>query len=364
MANPPLTDLHGVRVRNRVSLICASDLHLLFAQADPRIALAALPAASNVYLGHEVCGEVLEVGPAVNSLRVGDRVGLRYPLPNCAIQRIEPPCARCAEGRFFDCENQAAGLGSPAIGGGWADQMVVHESQLYRPPASLDDDAVALLEPAAVALHAALLGLPQLGGKTLVVGCGVVGLMIIQALRALTPETEVIALARHGFQADLAQRLGASDVSVGGDGDRMTEEKTGARLYQGRFGSRMLLGGFDTVFDCVGTSTTLTNALRWARAGASVVAVGFQYKIYEVDLSPLYYQEVRLIGTWGYGREDWKGERLDTFELAARLAESGDLALDGLITHRFPLSQWREAVAVSADKKKHRSVKVALDCER
>ncbi len=67
-----------------------------------------------------------------------------------------------------------------------------------------------------------------------------------------------------------------------------------------------------------------------------------------------------MAGTWGYGQEDWKGERLDTFELAAILAESGDLVLDGLITHRFPLSQWREAVTVAVDKKKHRSIKVAL----
>ena len=147
---------------------------------------------------------------------------------------------------------------------------------------------------------------------------------------------------------------------TGGDGYQITVQKTRARLYEGSFGSKVLLGGFDKVFDCVGTSATLTDALRWVRAGGSVVAVGIQYKMYKADLSPLYYQEVRLLGTWGYGREEWNGEQLDAFELTARLVENGDLRFDGLVTHRFPLSEWREAVAVSVDKRKHRSVKVAL----
>jgi threonine dehydrogenase-like Zn-dependent dehydrogenase len=238
--------------------------------------------------------------------------------------------------------------------------MIVHESQLYQPPASLTDDDVALIEPAAVGLHAAMLGLPKAGEKVLVVGCGILGLMLLQALRALAPESEVMVLARHGFQGELALDLGASDVYVGGDGDRVTQEKMGARYYEGAFGSKMLLGGFDVVFDCVGTSATLTEAVRWARAGGSVVAVGIQYKIYRSDLSPLYYQELRLLGTWGYAVEKWHGELVDAFELAARLAENGELKFGGLITHRFPLSEWREAVRVSVDKKKHRSVKVAL----
>jgi len=360
LPDPPLTDPHGVRVRNQTSLICGSDLHLLFAEADPSIAIAALPSAKRVYLGHEVCGEVAEIGQAVTSVSPGDRVALQYPLPSCPSQEIEPPCPRCAEGQFFLCENQAAGLGFPAIGGGWGDQMVVHESQLYRPPDSLSDDAVALLEPAAVGLHAALQALPRPGERVLVVGCGIVGLMTLQALRALSPECEVTALARHGFQAEIARGFTGCDAYAGGDGYQITPQATGARLYQGGFGSKMLLGGFDTVFDCVGTSTTLTEALRWVRAGGTVVAVGMQYTIYKSDLSPLYYQEVRLLGTWGYAREEWRGERLDAFELAARLAESGDLRLDGLITHRFPLSQWREAVTASVDKRRHRSVKVAL----
>jgi threonine dehydrogenase-like Zn-dependent dehydrogenase len=360
-ADLPLPHPHSVRVRNKVSLICGSDLHLLFAEADPRIAIASLPSVKRVYLGHEVCGEVTEIGEAVSTVSPGDRIALQYTVPTCATQGIESRCPRCADGQFHLCENQASGLGSPALGGGWGDQMLVHERQLYHPPESLSDDEVALLEPAAVGLHAVLRAQTKPGRRVLVVGCGVMGLMTLQALRALSPESEVTAMARHGFQAEIARELGARYVYTGKDGSELTREATGANLYQGRFGSRMLLGGFDTVFDCVGTSTTLTQALRWVRADGVVVPVGIQYKMYKVDLSPLYFQEVRLLGTWGYGTEEWRGERLDTFELAARLVQSGDLVFDRLITHRYPLRQWRDAVAVAANKKKYQSIKVALD---
>lgn len=364
MPDPPLPDANCVRVQNRLSLICGSDLHLLFVEADPAIALAALPSTRRVYLGHEVCGQVVEAGAQVTSVAVGDRVALRYPMPFCATQNIGPLCPHCHEGSVLLCENQAAGRGQVPVGGGWGDQMVVHETQLYRPSMSLSDDAVALLEPVAVGLHAVCRALPRPGSKVLVVGCGIVGIAVTQALRALAPEAEVVVLARHRFQADAlvatCSSLKQEAVLVGADGYQVTSRVTGAAFYQAGFGSKMLLGGFDSVFDCVGTSGTLTDSLRWVRAGGTVVAVGIQYKMYKVDLSPLYYQEVKLLGTWGYAREDWEGERIDAFELVARLAERGDLVLEGLVTHRFPLARWREAVAVFADKKSSHAVKVAL----
>jgi threonine dehydrogenase-like Zn-dependent dehydrogenase len=364
LPDPPLPDARCVRVQNRLSLICGSDLHLLFLEADPAIALAALPSTRRVYLGHEVCGEVVEAGAQVTSVAAGDRVALRYPIPFCATQSIEPLCPRCREGSVLLCENQAAGRGHVPIGGGWGDRMVVHETQLYRPPLPLSDEAVALLEPASVGLHAVCRALPRLGSRVLVVGCGIVGIAVTQALRALAPEVAVIVLARHRFQADAlvatCSSLRQEDVLVGADGYEVTGRATGAAFYQAGFGSKMLLGGFDSVFDCVGTSRTLTDSLRWVRAGGTVVAVGIQYKMYKVDLSPLYYQEINLLGSWGYGQEEWGGLRLETFELAARLVERGDLVLDGLVTHRFPLGNWREAVAVFAEKKDSHAVKVAL----
>ena len=358
--DPPLSEPYSVRVRNRLSLICGTDLHLVHADGDPRVAPAILPGNKRTYLGHELCGEVIEVGDAVTRVHPGDRVALRYFSPTCRTQGIEPLCRHCQRGDYYLCENQSANLKRTSVGGGWSDQLLVHEDQLYRPPDMLSDEEVALLEPAAVGVHAVLQALPNPGDHVLVLGCGIIGLMTVQALRALAPEAHVTALARYPFQAEAARRLGAHEVRTRADGYAVTAEITGARLYRGMLGSTMALGGFDIVYDCVGTGRTVTDTLRWARAGGTVVLVGVQFKPLTVDLSPVWYQEVRLIGTMAHGIEQWCGEEVETFELTARLFQAGKLTAEGLITHRFPLSRWREAIEVATAKRQHQAIKVAF----
>jgi len=187
--------------------------------------------------------------------------------------------------------------------------------------------------------------------------------MVIQALRALAPQVHVTALARYEFQAEAARRLGATEVRVREDGYAVAVEVTGARAYRGMMGSTMLLGGFDVVFDCVGTGKTLTDTLRWARAGGRVVLVGVQFQPLTVDLTPVWYQEVRLLGAMAHGHEVWQGEEIGTFELTARLFEERKLTAEGLITHRFPLAQWRAAIAAASSKHAHQAIKIAFTFE-
>src|SRR5271169_1822326 len=95
----PLPSASWVRVRNRLAGICCSDRHLIFADADLRIAPAALPGHQHLYPGHEVVGEVIEIGDHVQHLRVGDRVVLQS-APNCLSTGIYPPCHACAAGNY------------------------------------------------------------------------------------------------------------------------------------------------------------------------------------------------------------------------------------------------------------------------
>src|SRR5689334_19019626 len=90
---------NGVRVQNRLAGICGSDLHLVFADGDLRIAPAAMPAHAEIYPGHEVVGEVIEIGEQVQNLRVGDRVVLQSG-PNCLSAGVQPPCSPCATGNY------------------------------------------------------------------------------------------------------------------------------------------------------------------------------------------------------------------------------------------------------------------------
>ncbi|GAB4567686.1 MAG: zinc-binding dehydrogenase [Anaerolineae bacterium] len=360
---PPLPSPHSVRVRNRLSLICGSDLHLAFAEGDLRVAPGILPGNQRIYLGHELCGEVVEVGPAVTRVRPGDRVALRYFNNTCATQGIIPACRHCQDGNYCLCEHMSDSTQPPSIGGGWSDEFIAHEDQLFAAPEQLTDEQIASIEPAAVGVRAVLQARLQPGDRATVLGCGIIGLMVIQALKALYPDVHVTALARYPFQGDAARRLGADEVRVRQDGYEVTAEITGARLYRGKMGGAMLLGGFDVVFDCVGNARTITDSLRWARAGGQVVLVGIQFLPLTVDLTPVWYQEVQLLGTMSHGSEVWQGERIGTFELTARLMAEGKITTEGLITHRFPLSRWREAIMTATDKRRHRSIKVAFTFE-
>jgi threonine dehydrogenase-like Zn-dependent dehydrogenase len=363
LPDPPLPGPHFVRVRNRLALICGTDLHFVEVRGDPSIAPAALPSTQRIYLGHEICGEVVEVGTEVTQVSPGDRVVLRYPAHSCRTLGVEPYCRQCAQGEWRLCENQAASAEPATIGGGWGDQFIAHEHLLYHPPEALNDEEAALIEATSCGLHVVLRAMPQPGDKVMVLGCGSMGLMTIRALHALVPEAQVTCLARYQFQAEAARRFGAQEVHVGEDGYQVTAATTGARLYRGQMGSAILLGGFDVVYDCVGLGRTLTDALRWARAGGRVALVGDQLSTLHVDLTPTWYQEVELLAPAAHSTELWEGEKVETYEVAARLFQAGKMTTDGLITHRFPLSRWRQAVETAMNKRQHQSIKVAFEFE-
>jgi len=358
--DPPLPGARWVRLRNRVCGVCASDLHLLNVEADPQVAPVALPGNAKVYLGHEVVSEVSEVGSGVTRLKVGDRVIMDAEAANCLNQEIDPPCRHCREGNVALCENASLGQGAQGVGGGWGDGYIAHETTVHRVPDTLHDEAAALVEPLAVGVRAALRRLPDPGGKALVVGSGIIGLAVVQAVRALAPDCQITAMARYPQQVEMARRLGADEVVSREDPFRAVERITGAKLYRGMFNNRMLLGGYDVVYDCVGSQSTVQHSLRWARAGGTVVLAGIRFEPIRVDLTPVWYQEVDLIGLYAHGMETRDGLRQSTYDLTIRLLQEGKLKAEGLITHRFPLEQWRTAARTAMDKRSG-AIKVVLD---
>ncbi len=362
--DPPLPGPRWVRVRNYQCGICASDLSLLTVAADPSIAPAALPGLVRFYLGHELVGEICEAGPGVTRFQVGDRVIMDAEGATCASQEIEPPCPQCARGETVLCENASAGRGPHGVGGGWSDSYTTHESAVYPVPADLSDDQATLIEPLSVGLHAALRRKPEPGQHALVLGSGTIGLALLQSLRAVAPECHITVAARHPQQVALARRWGADEVVnfAARDGDiyASTARITGARLYKGMFGNRTLLGGFDVIYDCVGSARTLHDSLRCARAGGAVVIVGIKLEPLKLDLTPIWSQKVDLVGTVSHGREKWQDGDIHTYDLVVDFLRSGKMTADGFITHRFPLARWREAVSTAMDKRSG-SIKVIID---
>ncbi len=362
MPRQPLPASNWVRVRNRLAGICGSDLHLVYADGNPRVAPAALPHHSYSYPGHEVVGEVIEVGEAVLQFTVGDRVVLQYG-PNCLSTGVQPLCRSCASGNYALCER--GNLPEPRpIGGGWSEEMLVHEQQLLRISPEIDDEQAVLLEPSAVALHAVLRHPPQSADRVLIIGAGTIGLLTVQVVRALSPQTEISVLARHPFQVEQATRMGAAHIIYPQDSYTSVQRVTSAELYHGLFGNQMLLGGYDVIYDTIGSNETLHHALRWARAKAAIVLVGVNLHMMHIDLTPIWYQEVNLIGTFAHGVETWPpgtSDRRSTFSIALELIEQGQLHPEQLITHHFALTNYRHALMTASSKAQSRAIKVVFD---
>jgi 2-desacetyl-2-hydroxyethyl bacteriochlorophyllide A dehydrogenase len=361
VAPAPLPDPHYVRVRCRLGGICGSDIHFIQADGDLHIAPAALPGVDRIYLGHELVGDVVEVGAAVKGYKVGDRVTQQALAGSCLGQGREPLCRYCAVGEYSLCEEvrQQEPL---SVGGGHAEEWVAHEGRLVHVPDDVSDEQAVLLEPAACALRASLRRRAQPGDRVMVVGCGTIGLMTLQSIRAVQPDCEITALAQFDYQADMARKLGASNViMLGSDVYSEVARLTGGRLFRGALANRTVMGGFDIVYDCVGRPQTLRDALRWARTGGAVVLVGVYMAPMHVDLTPVWYWEVDLVGMFAHGSEEWQGERLSTYDLVVRLLREGKLNFDGFITHRFPLSQYRQAFLTAMDQPRSHCLKVVFD---
>jgi threonine dehydrogenase-like Zn-dependent dehydrogenase len=275
------------------------------------------------------------------------------------------PCPSCAAGATNRCDRITVGHVAPGLqtgycadtGGGWSRMLVAHHSQLRAVPDGLADDRAVLVEPLACAVHAALRAEVDDGDRVLVVGAGSVGLLTVLALRAFTPAGRITAVAKHGRQADLATRFGATDVVRPSEAIGAVRRSTHALRLDPERGRSYLLGGVDVALECVGSRSGLDVALRATRAGGRVVLAGMPPT--GADLSPVWFRELEVVGTYASATERADGDRRHAFDLAIDLA--GDAPLDALTTATYTLHRWREAIDHALAAGRLGTVKVAFD---
>jgi len=388
--NPSLPRGDWARVKVVAGGICGSDLHLF---SPPSMAVSPVvmgAAAFPFVLGHEISGVVVESG-ANCAFSPGTPVAVDPCLP-CRARGIEPVCASCARGWTASCLNLHSKVLTPGrtlgytsgLGGGWAEEVLAHESMLHPIPTGLRVESAVLHEPISIALHGLGHQMPKDGEPVLVVGAGVVGLCALVALASIVPNSPLVVLARHEHQARAALAIGASRVvsAKGAQAYEELAELVGAKTT-GMGEDLMLMGGFPYVIEAVGSPGAITMALRCVESHGSVLMLGAG-GIGEVDLTPLWYKEAQLVGSVDHGagplsqhlehlgstsrslgppQTTYTSRSLGpphSIDIALSILASGKVPFDHLITHSFALEQMRPAIECALDKGPSGSLKVVF----
>ncbi|MFC6156717.1 zinc-binding dehydrogenase [Kribbella sp. NPDC058693] len=355
--NEPKAERPGwARIRPILSGICGSDLGMV--TGSTKLYFSAVVSMPFVP-GHEIVGELLD---DCEDLPKGTRVVMDSVL-TCEARGVEL-CENCVTGNTNRCDRITVGHVAPGLqtgfcqdtGGGWGNLLVAHRSQLYAVPDGLSDERAVLVEPLSGAVHAALRAKVQPGQSVLVSGAGAVGLFATLALRELTQAGRITVVAKHPKQRELARAFGASDVVAPDEVFRGVRRSTGAFRLKPDFGAgEFLLGGVDVAVDAVGSKDSIDTVLRVTKAGGRVVLSGMPAS--GADLSPVWFRELEVTGTYASAREEPNGR--PAFETALELA--GRAPLDGIVGARYPLYRWREALDHAHSAGRLGTVKVAFD---
>jgi S-(hydroxymethyl)glutathione dehydrogenase/alcohol dehydrogenase len=321
-----------VRVRTGAVAICHSDVHLI---RGDWFGWSSTPPP--VVAGHEAAGIVDEIGPGVTSVRPGDRVVV-------SLLRTCGRCVPCLTGAAYLCEGTYAlmtehrlhtragqSLNAGIRVAGFAESVVVDQSQLVPVPADLGLDRACLLACGVITGVGAVLNTAQLtpGSSAVVIGAGGVGVNAIQGAR-LSGASPIIAVDVVASKLPLARRFGATHAVDGRHDDvqALVRELTAGR-------------GADYIFVTVGSPSAVDQALTLVRRGGTVVLVGMPAAgaTAPISIGDFAGNGLRLLGS------NMGSTRLgvDVPRLVAGYRE-GRLQLDELITTRYPLERINEAI--------------------
>ncbi|MCY3911002.1 MAG: zinc-binding dehydrogenase [bacterium] len=335
-------------IRPRLTGICGSDLATVEGRSsryfEPLVSFPFVP-------GHEVVGFDED----------GRRMALEPVLGPAA--RNEPlPFPGAAPGDGDDYGYLLGGTIKDGIqigfcsstGGGWGEMLVAHQSQLHPVPDHFSDEAAVMLEPAAGGVHAALKAQVESGASVAVLGAGTMGLCSLAALRSLTSAGTIIVTAKHPHQRDLATDLGADIVVDPQEVRRAVRRFCGCRML-----GDYLSGGVDITIDAVGSPASVADAIAITRPRGQVVLLGMPESA-RIDLTGLWHRETELVGAYTYGTENLPdGQTATSFEMAFDLVTSA--SLERLVSARYPLDRYREAIAHAAEAGSRGAIKVVFE---
>ena len=353
--------------------ICGSDAKLVlgdFGEGDVDNPMAAFSSIPHIP-GHEVVAEVVELGPRASGLEVGQRVVLN-PWLTCAPRGVEPLCPPCQAGDLNLCWSFTRGAFGPGVHvgvttdvpGAWADLLAAHDSMLIPVPDAVPDTLAVLADPFAVSMHAILRHPPPPGGKVVVYGAGALGTTSVAALRALFPDVEVAVVARFAAQARLAESLGATKVFEHEPRLALVEQLaawSGGVLHTPFDGLPVAHpGGIDVVYDTIARPETLEVGVRVLAERGTLVQSGV-HTPGRWEWTPVYFKELVIAGSNAFAMEEIDGVRQHAIAHYLDMTASGRVDLTGMLTHRFGLEQWWDALKAIARQDESGAIKVAFE---
>lgn len=312
---PHATETTAV-IRVMSSGVCGSDLHWY----------AVRPYPEPTVLGHEVSGEIVEVGAGIAGVSEGDRVCV-----DLTRHYACGSCSSCRGGAYFHCPNKVR----VPWGGGFAEYMKVKSSGIHPLPEALTHEQGAMVEPVAVGVHACRYGEIKPGDVVLVLGAGTIGLLSLAVAKVFGAKRAYI-VAKYDVQVQMAEAMGADGIIRLGTGDLVEQV-------------RKISGGvpIDTVIETVGGSApTIDQAVSVVKPEGTVVVTGVFPNPVPINLEGALEKEAKIIFSVCYGAENGTHD----YDIAVDLIDSGKVNPTQLITHRFPLNQTPEAFETALDK--------------
>ena len=313
-------------VKVKATGICGSDLLM----NNDKTEADQLPA------GHEVAGEIVEIGNKVDKSYLGKKVAIE----TIGQGRACRSCWFCRSGQYRQCTNM-----EPPEGGGFAEFIKRKAMGCYEIDSGTSWAESALVEPLAVSIHGVRRGNMKGGDNVVILGAGTIGLTAVVAARQLGAG-KIIVTARHQQQAQMALKLGA-DVALNSE-DEGTEEQI-RELTDGR--------GADLTIETVGgkSPTTLIQAVEFTRMqGRISILGGFRTPLTFDWMKPLLKEQAIYFSSC-YGVIDGRHD----YEMAVDMFSSKTINLENIVTHKFDLDNIQKGFECAYDKKTG-SIKVQI----
>ncbi|NCF73681.1 MAG: L-threonine 3-dehydrogenase [Gammaproteobacteria bacterium] len=299
---------NDVLIKVNQTAICGTDIHI-FKWDDWAKATIPVPLA----IGHEFCGEIVDMGIEVRGFAVGDRVSAEGHI-TCGV------CRNCRAGRRHLCMNTVGvGVNRP---GAFAEYLAVPAFNVFKLTDSISDDMASILDPLGNATHTAL-SFDLVGEDVLITGAGPIGVMAV-AIAKYAGARHVVITDVNEYRLDLARKMGAT-AAVNVTTDLLDKTMLDLGMEE----------GFDVGMEMSGNPQAFRDMLRTMHHGGKVAILGIPPEDTAIDWNQVIFKGLELKGI--YGRE-----MFETWYKMSSMLQSG-LNIEPIITHHFPIADYLPA---------------------